>query len=138
LIRASSTKGSKATITIQLWSLPLDRKVAFSAAYKDKVVSATDHTVHVATLKPGQQNRAEYPTPGFDTSRTRTVTDSTGKVIHVDTWKSHYTKVDGLLQIGNTPKPIPTPPPTPTPTPTATAPTAVVNSTTGVRGRKAA
>jgi vancomycin resistance protein YoaR len=141
LIRASSTKGSKSTITIQLWSLPLDRKVTFSAAYKDKVVSATDHTSYVATLKPGQQNRAEYPTPGFDTSRTRTVTDSTGKVVHSDTWKSHYTKVDGLLEVGITPKPTPkpspTPPPTPTPTPTATAPTAVTNSTTGARGRKA-
>jgi hypothetical protein len=121
--------------------LPLDRKVTFSAAYKDKVASATDHTSYVSTLKPGQQNRAEYPTPGFDTSRTRTVTDSTGKVIHSDTWKSHYTKVDGLLEVGITPKPTPKPSPKPspkpTPAPTATAPTAVVNSTMGARGRKA-
>ena len=139
LIRASSTKGSKkATITIQLWSLPLDRKVAFSAAYKDKVVSATDHTTYVTTLKPGQQNRAEYPTPGFDTSRTRTVTDATGKVIHMETWKSHYTKVDGLLEIGLTPKP-PKPPATPTPIPTPTPPpTAVVNPAINARDRRAA
>jgi len=100
VIRAYTTRGSRSTITIQLWSLPLDRKVVFSPAYKANVVGASDRRVYVSTLKPGQQNRAEYPTPGFYTSRTRTVTDSTGKVIHFDTWKSKYSKVDGLLQIG--------------------------------------
>jgi vancomycin resistance protein YoaR len=109
LIRAYTTKGSKSTITIELWSLPLDRKVAFTPEYKDKVVKAADYTVYVTSLKPGKQNRAEYPTPGFDTSRTRTVTDSTGKVIHVDTWVSHYGKVDGLLQIGVAPTAATTP-----------------------------
>jgi hypothetical protein len=28
------------------------------------------------------------------------VTDSTGAVIHTDTWTSHYARVDGLLLIG--------------------------------------
>ena len=83
----------------------------------------------MSTLKPGQQNRAEYPTDGFDTSATRTVTDSTGNVIHTDTWNSHYTKVDGILQIGGsappseTPTPSPgAPTPTPGPTPTPARP----------------
>jgi vancomycin resistance protein YoaR len=114
LIRAYSTKGSKSKITIELWSLPLDRTVTFSPEHKDNVVKATDHTVYVTTLAPGVQNRAEYPTDGYDTSRTRIVTDSTGRVIHNDTWKSHYTKVDGLLEIGIAAKPAPTPTPTPT------------------------
>jgi hypothetical protein len=136
VIRAWATNGSKSTITVQLWSLPLDRKVTFSPQFKANVVRAVDRKVYVTTLRPGQQNRAEYPTAGFDTSRTRTVTDSTGKVIHRDTWKSRYKKVDGLLQIGRstatappaTPPPstpVPTtalltpatPPPAPTPTP---------------------
>jgi vancomycin resistance protein YoaR len=100
VIRGSTTYGSKSTVTIQLWSLPLDRSVTFSPEFKANVVRAGDRTEYVTTLKPGQQNRAEYPTIGFDTSRTRTVTDSTGKVIHQETWYSHYTKVDGILQIG--------------------------------------
>jgi len=100
IIRASSTKGSRSTITIQLWSFPLDRKVTFSSEFKANVVKPVDRRQYVSSLKPGQQVRKEYPTIGFDTSRTRTVTDSTGKVIHRDTWNSHYTRVNGLLQVG--------------------------------------
>ena len=140
VIRGYTTYGSKSTITFQLWSLPLDRKVTFSAAYKANVVRAVDRTEYVTTLKPGQENRAEYPTAGFSTSRTRTVTDSTGKVIHHDTWVSHYGKVDGLLQIGRakTPKPTPTPG---APAPTAAAltpatPATIPNPTPGPRRRK--
>jgi vancomycin resistance protein YoaR len=115
LIRAYSTYGSQSTITIELWSRPIDRKVTFSPEFKANVVQAGDSTEYVTTLKPGQQNRAEYPTIGFSTSRTRTVTDSSGKVIHTDTWNSTYTKVDGILQIGVAPAPPPPPPPAPTP-----------------------
>jgi vancomycin resistance protein YoaR len=100
MIRASSTRGSRSTITIQLWSFPLDRKVTFSPEFKANVVKPVDRRQYVSSLKPGQQVRKEYPTIGFDTSRTRTVTDSTGAVIHRDTWKSHYTRVNGLLQVG--------------------------------------
>ena len=123
VIHSWATHGSTSRITIQLWSLPLDRKVTFSPEFKANVVKASDRKVYVSTLKPGQQNRPEYPTNGFDTSRTRTVTDAAGNVIHRDTWNSHYTKVDGLLQIGITPPPKSTPPPpAPTPTPGALAP----------------
>jgi vancomycin resistance protein YoaR len=115
VIRASAPKGSKSKITIELLSLPLNRTVTFSPEFKANVVGASDRTQYVTTLKPGQQNRAEYPTPGFDTSRTRTVTDSAGNVIHVDTWNSHYTKVDGLLQIGRAAAPAPSPAPVETP-----------------------
>jgi vancomycin resistance protein YoaR len=125
LIIGTSTYGSKSTVTFQLWSQPTGRTVTFSPAFEANVVKAGDSTVYTTALAPGQENRAEYPTDGFDTSRTRTVTDSTGKVIHSDTWYSHYAKVDGLLQIGvsATPPPPATPPPaTPplaTPTPSA-------------------
>ena len=137
LIRAYSTKGSKSKITIELWSLPLNRTVTFSPEHKDNVVKSSDHTVYVTSLAPGVQNRAEYPTDGYDTSRTRIVTDSTGKVIHHDVWKSHYTKVDGLLEIGAAKKPAATPTPTPTSASTsaataATAATAAIEPPTSV------
>ena len=122
VIRGFTTYGSASTVTFQLWSLPLNRTVKFSPEYKANLIQPGDHTVYVTTLKPGQKNRAEYPTIGFDTSRTRTVTDSSGNVIHVDTWNSHYTKVDGILQIGRAK----TKPPGPTPTPGAPAITGAV------------
>jgi vancomycin resistance protein YoaR len=100
IIVSGSTYGSKSTITVQLWSLPINRKVTFSPEHKDNVDKATDSTVYTNTLAPGAQNRSEYPDDGFDTSETRTVTDSTGKVIHQETWVSHYARVDGVLQIG--------------------------------------
>jgi vancomycin resistance protein YoaR len=138
VIRSWATRGSTSKITIQLWSLPLDRKVTFSPEFKANIVKASDRKVYVSTLKPGQQNRPEYPTNGFDTSRTRTVTDSAGNVIHRDTWNSHYTKVDGLLQIGITQPPKPTPPPpAPTPTPGALAPAPVSNAAPNFRRRTA-
>jgi hypothetical protein len=99
--------------------------VTFSPEYKANVLKATDHTQYVSGLRPGQKVRAEYPTDGFDTSRTRTVTDATGKVIHLDTWKSHYERVNGLLQIGRAAAPSQTPSPSPSrPTPGPAAPAA--------------
>jgi vancomycin resistance protein YoaR len=134
VIIARTTPGSRSTITIELWSRPIDRTVAFTGQVKANIATATDGKQYgVSTLKPGQQNRAEYPTDGFDTSATRTVKDSSGNVIHTDTWKSHYTKVDGILQIGGSAPPSQTPTPSPgaptpspgepTPTPAPPAPT---------------
>jgi vancomycin resistance protein YoaR len=100
VIVAGSTSGSKSTITVQLWSLPINRTVAFSPEFRANVDKATDSKVYTNTLGPGQQNRAEYPDDGFDTSRTRTVTDSTGTVIHQETWTSHYARVNGVLLVG--------------------------------------
>jgi vancomycin resistance protein YoaR len=100
IIVAGSTYGSKSTITVQLWSLPLNRQVTFSPPHKDNINKATDSTVYTNTLAPGAQNRSEYPDDGFDTSETRTVTDSTGKVIHKETWVSHYARVNGVLLVG--------------------------------------
>ena len=109
LIVAGSTYGSASTITIQLWSLPLDRKVTFSPEFKANVVPASDSTVYSTSLPVGQEARAEFPTDGFDTSRTRTVTDSFGKVIHSDTWNSHYSVVNGIMVIGAAPAQAPVP-----------------------------
>ena len=139
VIHSWATHGSTSRITIQLWSLPLDRKVTFSPEFKANIVKASDRKVYVSSLKPGQQNRPEYPTNGFDTSRTRTVTDSAGNVIHRDTWNSHYTKVDGLLEVGITPPPKPAPTPTPAPTTTtgALAPAPVSKASPNFRRRAA-
>jgi vancomycin resistance protein YoaR len=112
VIRSWATNRSKSAITIQLWSLPIDRTVVLNPIAKANIVKAGDSTEYVTTLPPGVKNRAEYPTDGFDIVRTRTVTDESGQILHFDTWNSRYRKVDGLLQIGaaaSTPTPEPTP-----------------------------
>jgi vancomycin resistance protein YoaR len=109
IIRAWTTRGSKSTITVQLWSKPMGRKVTFSPEFKANLTIASDKTIYTTKLAPGTKARAEYPTNGFSTSRTRTVTDATGKIIHQDTWVSHYVKVNGLLEIGVAKAPAPTP-----------------------------
>jgi vancomycin resistance protein YoaR len=132
IVRGTSTYGSRSTVTFQLWSLPLDRQVKFNGVLaaqfkggpKNNLATATDgkQYVGVASLKPGVTYRAEYPTDGFDTSVTRVVTDAAGNVLHTNTWASHYTKVNGLLQIGGSPPPSgsPSAPPSSTPTPAPT------------------
>ena len=125
IVIKSWTSGGRrsAAIHVQLWSLPNGRKTAFSGGAMTNVVKAVDPSPqYVPSLPAGAKSyRKEYPTNGFDTVVTRTVTDSTGAVLHTDTWTSHYTKVDGWLQIAGTPPPPKTPTPTPgppTPTPT--------------------
>jgi vancomycin resistance protein YoaR len=127
VIHSWATFGSRSSITVQLWSLPLDRTVVWPVGVKSNVTTATDGKLYVGSLAPGQTLRSEYVTDGYDTSVTRVVTDSTGTVLHNDTWKSHYVKVNGVLQIGGSPPPSTTPSPspgapTPTPAPVTPAP----------------
>ncbi len=132
VIRSWTSGGTKKYIHVQMWSLPNGRKTTFTGGSTSNVVKATDATVYGAVLAGGaKSSRAEYPTNGFDTSVTRTVTDKDGVIVHSDTWKSHYGKVDGLLLIAGTKPPTPgpsTPAPTPPPATLPPAPTATPTS----------
>jgi hypothetical protein len=127
VIRAWATYGSQSSITIQLWSMPTNRTVAWSGGERADPIKATDNAPqYVSTIKPGVTYRAEYPTDGFKTSVTRVVTDATGAVIWKNTWGSVYGVVNGQLQIGGTPPPSGSPSPSPgAPSPTPGAPTPV-------------
>ena len=117
---------SQAAIHIQLWSKPNGRTTVFSKPVVTDQVAASDGTTYVPSLPAGQKTyRKEYPTPGFSAVVSRTVTDATGALIHHETYTSHYTKVDGLLEIAGTPKPSQTPTPSqgPSTPPPATSPT---------------
>jgi vancomycin resistance protein YoaR len=123
VIRSWATYGSKSSITVQLWSLPVERTVTWPVGVKANLAAATDGKLYVASLKPGQTLRSEYVTDGYDTVVNRVVKDASGAILHNDTWKSHYVKVNGVLQIGGSPPPSTTPSPTPgpaTPTPVPT------------------
>ncbi|HEX7497932.1 MAG TPA: VanW family protein [Candidatus Limnocylindrales bacterium] len=129
IIHSWATYGSKSSITVELWSLPTNRTVDWPTGIKSNLSTATDGKLYVASLKPGQTLRSEYVTDGYDTSVTRVVKDASGAILHNDTWKSHYVKVNGVLQIGGSPPPSTTPSPTPgpaTPTPVPTPAPSVV------------
>jgi hypothetical protein len=134
VIRSWATYDWESSITVQLWSMPTNRKVQQIVGPHTNPVPASDGPPqYVKTLKPGETYRAETPDDGFDISVRRIVTDGTsGLAIHDDTWQSHYSAVTGVVQIGVTPSPSKTPkqsgtpspqPGTPTPNPTVTAAT---------------
>jgi vancomycin resistance protein YoaR len=125
IVIRSYTTGSRTVrvIHVQFWSKSDGRKTVFSTPVVTDTVAAKDTTVYVPSLPGGVKSyRKEYPTAGMNAYVTRTVTDSTGAVIHYDQWYSHYTKVDGILQIAGTPPPPKTPTPPPTKAPATTPP----------------
>jgi vancomycin resistance protein YoaR len=131
VVRSWATYGSQSSITVQLWSIKVDRQVLWTGGDKTNPVKASDGPIqYVKTLKPGETYRAEYADDGFETWVRRVVTEN-GAVIHDDTWQSHYAAVTGVVQVGVTPSPSQTPKdsgsgspqpgsPTPNPTPSAT------------------
>jgi vancomycin resistance protein YoaR len=100
LIVSFTQGGSDSWVTVALWSLPLNRTITWSGGQKANVSVATDSTVYTTKLAPGKWGRQEYPSDGFDTSVTRTVLDPSLKVVHNDTWTSHYARVDGIFLKG--------------------------------------
>ncbi|HXX60408.1 MAG TPA: VanW family protein [Candidatus Sulfotelmatobacter sp.] len=97
LIKGSSTYKS---VTFQIYGVPDGRRVVLSTPIVKNYLGAVDTTVYTATLKKGQTYRAEYPVAGFDSWVTRTVYDAAGKIIHQETYYSHYARVNGILEIG--------------------------------------
>ena len=64
---------------------------------------ATDTVQTTSTLAPGVRKRIEYPVDGKDVWVTRTVRDSAGKVIHQETYYSHYARITGVTLVGKAP-----------------------------------
>ena len=139
VIRGLTTPGATSTITFQLWSVPTGRTVTFSKPVITNYVTATeDPPIYTTSLAAGQTNRLEYRTDGFNAFVTRTVKDASGNVIIFDQFSSHYSRVNGLLEIGGSPPgqvapppsappsapPSEAPPAPPTPAPPTAAPPA--------------
>ena len=119
LIRGTGwSVGSKGYVKFTIWSVPSGRTVELTSPIVKNVRPAIDTTVDTTSLAPGVKNRIEYPTAGKDVWVTRIVRDKDGVVIHQETYYSHYSRVDGIVQIGiSAPAPTPTPTPTPDPAP---------------------
>ncbi len=110
------------TVTFQLFSVDPQRTVSLSTPIVKNYTYATTKYEKVTTLKPGQVNQVEYASNGFDSWVTRVVRDSSGAIVHQETYYSHYATVNGLIEVGvaSLPSPSPTPhAPSPAPSPSA-------------------
>ena len=57
-------------------------------------------TKYTTSLRPGVRQTVEYPADGQDVWVTRIVRDRSGKVIHKETFYSHYAQMIGVTLIG--------------------------------------
>ena len=98
LIKSFKTGGS---VTFSLYGIPNGRVVSFSKPIIKNYRKATQEEVLVSTLPAGKRVRIEYPDDGFDAWVTRTVRDEAGKVVHQETYYSHYAMVKGIVYVGD-------------------------------------
>jgi vancomycin resistance protein YoaR len=123
VIRSSASPG---IVHFEIWGVPDGRTTAFSKPAISNYTRASDSVQYTTDLPPGASKRIEFATNGFNASVTRVVKDKDGKVLHEDTFYSHYATVTGVVLVGKAPDAPPdTPPdvpaaPTPTPTPAPT------------------
>jgi len=87
-------------VRFDIWGVPDRRSVSLSAPRTSNYGTAHETTVFNPDLAPGTALRVEYMHNGFDAVVTRWVRDRDGKLIHEDTWFSHYNTVNGVTEVG--------------------------------------
>jgi vancomycin resistance protein YoaR len=87
-------------VRFEIYSLPTGRSVSFTRPSVSNVRPAVDKIVKTSSLRRGRTDRQEYPANGMNVVVSRIVRDARGKVIHRNTWVSHYGRVDGILLVG--------------------------------------
>lgn len=90
----------KRSVTFEIWGVPDGRTISLSDAQVTNKKEAGNFYEFTDTLPARALERTEYPADGFDSVVTRTVRDSAGKIIHQDTIRSSYRKVDGIVLVG--------------------------------------
>ena len=123
------------TVKFQIFGIDDGRKVTLSKPEVTNQRKAHTYYQFTDALGPREQKRTEYAADGFNSVVVRTVKDASGILIHEDTFRSNYLKVDGIIQVGRAtgdpkagtrilvsdglpPVSTPKPPPDPTPKPT--------------------
>jgi hypothetical protein len=101
VIRTFRTRsGNSGWVRYEIWGVPDGRKVSLSKPAVSNVRQATTRTVYVSTLRPGVREQVEYPANGMDVAVSRVVRSSGGKVLHRDTYRTHYTLWNGVVHVG--------------------------------------
>ena len=94
------TRAGPGIVTFQIWSLPNGRSVSWSKPHVENVVRGYDTVQYTSSLPPGERKRIEWPVDGKDVWVTRTVRDANGRVIHRETFVSHYHRMVGITLVG--------------------------------------
>ncbi len=97
LIRGFASPGY---VHYEIWSVPNGRTVTLTRPIVTNVVKGYDTTVETMTMRRGTSLRTEWPVDGKDVSVTRVVRDSAGRVIHQETYISHYHRMVGINMVG--------------------------------------
>ena len=101
LIRGiNSRSGGAGYVRFSIYGVPTGRKVSFTRPIVKNFRPASDSTQLTNTLAPGKTKRIEYPVDGKDVWVTRVVRDASGRVIHRDTYYSHYARITGIVLVG--------------------------------------
>ena len=110
-IRGYALKTGKTGVRFELWGLPTGRTVTFTKPTIRNYHHAVTYYVHTSALRDGTYRRIEYTVDGFDAWVTRWVRDAASKVIHHETYVSHYRTINGTVLVGDHHAPyIPAPP----------------------------
>jgi vancomycin resistance protein YoaR len=96
-------------VRFEVYGIPDGRTVSISNPITWGYTAPSDSVVYTSRLAPGVRERVEVPVAGFHASRTRIVHDKNGKVIHRDTWFSHYATIKGVVEVGKGAAPPPAP-----------------------------
>lgn len=104
-------KGSKGWVRFELYSVPNGRIVDISEPTVKNVKPASDSTQLTDTLPAGTRKRIEYPVDGKQVWRTIRVYNPDGSLRHETTYYSNYSRVTGIVLVGQgaAPSPEPTP-----------------------------
>ena len=97
LIRGFASPG---VVRYEIWSVPNGRTISLSRPQVTNVVPGSDSSVLASDLPKGTSERTEWPVDGKDVVVTRTVRDASGRIIHQDTFVSHYHRMIGILRLG--------------------------------------
>lgn len=101
LIRGiNSRSGGAGYVRFTLYGVPDGRTVTFTRPIVKNFRPASDSTQLTNTLAPGRRERIEYPVDGKDVWVTRIVRDASGRVIHRNTYYSHYARITGIVLVG--------------------------------------
>ena len=79
--------------------IPDGRTVSLSKPSVSNVLTGRDPDPYVSTLKHGVREQTEFPANGMDVAVTRVVRKN-GKVIHSETYRTHYVLWNGIIQVG--------------------------------------
>ena len=93
------TAGGIGWVQYEIWGIPDGRTVTLSHPSVSGVVKATTRVEYVDSLPRGVREQTEYPSNRMDVSVTRVVRRG-GRILHRDTWVSHYVLWNGVIQVG--------------------------------------